>query len=436
MVGSTLVSAGCVTDLNVGKLGPDALPPGVLDGGLVGPDGGLAEPTDAAVTAAPPLNLDVLFVIDNSGSMGEKQELLTESFPRYLDELDKLPGGRPNLHLGVVSTNMGVGLNVITACLGGGDNGRLQNLPRGACDVPTDPWINDVSSADGRQINYPAGATLAETFACIARLGTTGCALEQPLEAMRAALDGRNPENLGFFRPDAFLAVVIVTDEDDCSAADLAMFEPGQTALSDPLGPLSSFRCTEFGIICDGDPIARAPATYQECESRPDSYLRHPFEYADFLDATKASPYSVFVGVIAGTPSPVKVGIAEDGKPELLPSCASDAGTATPAVRLRNFVDELPGRGTFISICRDNLGEAITFLGAETRRAILLSPENPPGAIKEATSGCACVVDDRTQARWTGLIVVVLALWPRRRRQITLARGATGSSLLRMASDK
>ena len=41
---------------------------------------------------------------------------------------------------------------------------------------------------------------------------STGCALEQPLAALAANLERGPP-----LRPDAFLFVLIVTDEDDCS---------------------------------------------------------------------------------------------------------------------------------------------------------------------------------------------------------------------------
>ena len=43
---------------------------------------------------------------------------------------------------------------------------------------------------------------------------------------MKRALDGSNPENEGFLRDDAFLAVIFVADEDDCSAFSRGVFDP------------------------------------------------------------------------------------------------------------------------------------------------------------------------------------------------------------------
>ncbi|MFH2008695.1 MAG: hypothetical protein ABI333_19060 [bacterium] len=70
--------------------------------------------------------------------------------------------------------------------------------------------------------NYTSD-TLQEVFSCMADRGTGGCGYEQPLEAMHRALDD-HPDNVGFVRDNAYLTVVSVTDEDDCSAANPGVF--------------------------------------------------------------------------------------------------------------------------------------------------------------------------------------------------------------------
>jgi len=72
-------------------------------------------------------------------------------------------------------------------------------------------------------------------FGCIAKLGKNGCGLEQQLESMYKALapstvqfsrgsrgqgSGGGAANNGFLREDAVLAVVLVSDEEDCSIPD------------------------------------------------------------------------------------------------------------------------------------------------------------------------------------------------------------------------
>jgi hypothetical protein len=77
--------------------------------------------------------LDVLFMIDDSTSMAPLQNKLTASFPTFMQVLEGLPTGLPDVHIGVVSSSMGAGRNPdIAQCPPGGDRGILQNLPRGA----------------------------------------------------------------------------------------------------------------------------------------------------------------------------------------------------------------------------------------------------------------------------------------------------------------
>ena len=65
---------------------------------------------------------------------------------------------------------------------------------------------------------------------------------------MKVALD-HNPANAGFVRPDAYLAVVVIADEDDCSLAKKSLFD-GNAA--DPTyGDRVNFKCTHEGITCD-----------------------------------------------------------------------------------------------------------------------------------------------------------------------------------------
>ena len=57
--------------------------------------------------ALPNPNVDILFVVDSSPSMIEEQEALSASFPLMMDTLATLEGGLPNVHIGVITTDMG-----------------------------------------------------------------------------------------------------------------------------------------------------------------------------------------------------------------------------------------------------------------------------------------------------------------------------------------
>src|SRR6185436_11468672 len=90
-------------------------------------------------------DIDVLFVIDNSRSMTGTQEQVVQAFPTFLAQLGS-KGGLPGLHVGVVSSDVGISPYQTTDCIGFGDDGALQNTPRGDCLGPYDPFISDVPS--------------------------------------------------------------------------------------------------------------------------------------------------------------------------------------------------------------------------------------------------------------------------------------------------
>jgi hypothetical protein len=85
--------------------------------------------------------------------------------------------------------------------------------------------------ADGRDVR--------QEFSCFAGLGTDGCGFEQPLEATFMAISQalEDGPNASFFREDSLLVLAYVLPEDDCSAADMGIFD-----LAEELGPLS-LRC-------------------------------------------------------------------------------------------------------------------------------------------------------------------------------------------------
>jgi hypothetical protein len=331
-------------------------------------------------------NIDILFVIDNSGSMAEEQASLQQNFNRFINVLENIEGGLPNVHIGVVSTDVGAGPFNISGCSGSGDNGILQNAPRNAgCSPPAGQFISDTANPDGtRQTNYTD--PLIDTFGCIARLGIDGCGFEQPLESMRRSLDGRNAQNAGFERDDAFLAVIIIADEDDCSTDNTQMFDTSQNSIDDPLGPLSSFRCFEFGVVCNPD-NPRNTGNKSECVPRDDSQYMFPVqEYIDFLKDLKEDPNLIIVAGIIGNTDPVVVGADMNGSPKLEPSCQSAAGTADPGIRLRHFLEAFPQRNTITTICNEDLSDALTVI-AELLRSVIGSP-CLEGAIKQDPLEC------------------------------------------------
>ena len=315
-----------------------------------------------AINIAQNRDVDVLFVVDDSSSMNDKQDLVAANFPNFIHVLEGIQGGLPNLHLGVTSSSVDVDF-VINHC-GAPADGLLLNAPRASgCAVPKDGarFISNIQQADGsRQANYDG--QLEDVFACIARLGVEGCGYEQHLEGMKRALDGSRSENQGFLRSGAYLAVVILADEDDCSASNTAVFNPDPMKYS-TYGPEGSFRCTEFGVRCDGANLPRKAGTYSTCTPRGDSYMADVGGYVDFLKSLKADPNLVLTAVIAGDTTPFAVTVDEKGVPELVHSCDfiinGQHNVADPAVRLAAFGKAFNDHGTVLSVCQGDYSAAL-----------------------------------------------------------------------------
>jgi hypothetical protein len=353
--------------------------------------GGSDDKKDAAVapmrvtgvlSAAANREVDVVFVVDDSSSMAPAQARLAAGFPMFMDTLRALPGGAPDLHVAVVSSDMGAGDGSIDGCAGNGKAGRFQFTPRGACTATNlQPGATFIADASG-VTNY-TGA-IEDVFRCIAPLGETGCGFEQPFAALTRALgaDGSAPptENQGFLRPDARLAIVLVTNEDDCTPrTGVALFDTAASAtLASPLGPPTSFRCNEFGHVCDGSvPRRLAPNdmvgdmfSYDSCIPAEDAgMLKNVAETVLQLRALKADPArQMLVASIQAPPAPYVVHWRDPLPPDTMPwpeithSCTSfdQLSFGDPGVRTAELARGFGPRGFVFSVCDDSYSSPLT----------------------------------------------------------------------------
>lgn len=312
-------------------------------------------------------DLDILFLIDKSPTMADEQAALTANFPRFMRVLEQIEGGLPNVHIGVISQDIGAGgVASDVSCRGTGDNGNLLSTPRVAgCSPPNGAFISDVAGTPGgpRVRNYTG--SLEDTFSCIATLGPTGCGFEQHLGSLKKALIG-NPANAGFLRDDALLAVIIISDEDDCTAADPRIYD-NNPSLIGQLGPFADFRCFEWGWECDQGTMSRGPGTYTNCKPRNNSpYLAHPNDLVDQIKSLKANPKDIIVSTIIGpsaltsTPNEplTRVALSQSGVPSVQPSCTNGMQNAFPMPRLAHFAEQFPLH-SFYSLCNDDLGAGL-----------------------------------------------------------------------------
>ena len=347
---------GPITDSGVGKSDLKVTPPAACK----------------KVPADQDRDVDVLFVMDNSGSMEQEQKNARVNFAKLVDGLRLSPTTDKllNLRIGVVSTDLGAGnLYTDNACQLDGDKGKLHNKAQIAgCRPPTDAWIEYQEDKGLITTNVPGSGTaiqkVKDAFNCIAALGTDGCGFEQTLMSAKRALDPAVNVNPGFLRngdpcqagrEDAILAVMFLTDEDDCSAANAQLYDPSQQGLNDPLGPLTSFRCFEFGVKCEcpGKSKCDRFTTGVRKNCVPGGQYLHKVEnFTQFFQNLKKSPARdsatgkcmdvpntrrLVMAAIAGPADPVEVGV-QGQYPILKPSCSSSQGFAVPAVRIKSLV--------------------------------------------------------------------------------------------------
>ncbi len=223
--------------------------------------------------------VDLLVVVDNSGSMEQEQEILSTAFFTLINSLVNPIAGPDwpfpeveNMRVAVVSSDLGLQYG----------EGRVDGFPYGDTNVPT-CTDQDARGDDGRfQTSMPATTTitsgqiacadtaeqcppdwsceaskcisptgndeaincsslvqddpfaeteagqenpnLAAQIACLSKLGTHGCGVEQQLESSVRALT-RNEEQQAFLKESHMLVVLVVSDEEDCSVADRGLFD-------------------------------------------------------------------------------------------------------------------------------------------------------------------------------------------------------------------
>ncbi len=361
----------------------------------VDPQQGRVEYKDIPVTVN--RDIDILFVIDDSPSMNDKQANLQANFGNFIDVLTTIPGGLPNVHIGVATSDVGStgqsgpGPTVGSgrgSCSGAGKAGTLQ-LGMATGNV-TGTYLSDIQPQDQtapRVTNYTAGMTLSQVFGLMARVGADGCGFEQHIEGAKRALSPTNPSNQGaspFLRANAYLAIIFIADEDDCSLKDAnGFFGPESPAL----GALQSFRCTRFGITCDtggADSNAMNQVGAKDmCHPNDNSqFLAKVADYAEFFKKLKADPQNVIVAGIIGNATPVQTELrAPQGSTTQIPALAHSCNyqgadgneVADPAVRIQFLLDQFPGRSTFTTICQQNLTDGLQLI-AQLLKTVIGDP--------------------------------------------------------------
>ncbi len=405
-------------------------------GGAAGSGGQIGGSTGsggAGGTAVGPFgsNVDILMMIDNSSSMTEMQQKLTQQLPTFVQALQSLPTP-PSLHLAVVSSDLGAPGDVTSSigCTAQGDQGDFHSMPEGTCTSttlqPGATFISDVNMVP----NY-TDPSLGSVVQCIALLGDKGCGFEHQLASIDRALGadglGASPStNVGFLRPNAYLVILILTNEDDCSAPSnttIYSLNGFQQNISNPDGPIANYRCNggpRGGHLCQ-DPNAANKTAYltpplappsdaqgtsttpilelSGCEDNESgtSALTPVSKFVADIKALKPDPDNqILVAAIAAPATPYGVAwqSAQGGQntavgelwPQIMHSCGPVAGDdvnpaviqpttdgsfGDPAVRITQFTDAFP-ISVLGSICDASF--AATMGAIATKIGLLIAP--------------------------------------------------------------
>jgi hypothetical protein len=391
---------------------------GGLAAGYGGSGGGSTSTVQAQIPGKINYDLDLLFMIDNSPEMTTMQQKFLAQVPQFFSVLEMLPGGLPNLHVAVVSSDLGAPGDSTSqlACTTGGDGGQFQSMPRGTCTSTTlaSGWtyLSDV----GGQANFTD--PIESVFQCIGQLGDTGCGFEHQLASITRALgaDGSPPpaSNAGFLRPDAYLGIIILTNEDDCSAppdTTIYSLNGGAQSITNPDGPLTNYRCNggpRGGHVCTDPSTGQAgvvpltppseitgnpPPVLQlaDCQDNDtgSSALIPVDQFVQDIKRLKTDPDDqVMVAAITAPTDPYGVvwmppmdtpGAAGEVWPQVMHSCGprgaynvnpeifqsvTDGSFGDPSVRITQFVKSFAS-STIASICDANYRSAMTAIATK-----------------------------------------------------------------------
>ncbi|HSI04246.1 MAG: vWA domain-containing protein [Myxococcota bacterium] len=164
---------------------------------------------------------DILFVIDSSASMQDEQDNLRRNARAFIETLSLSENA---YRIGIITTD------ALDFESPGQDGGRLRmrratqtQLNTAGCGIgPDTSGLRYLQrpALDSPQVDALRCRLVEDMAATVGSIGTDGSGLEAGLLGVRKAVDPASDAataNSGFIRPAADLAVVFLTDEEDCS---------------------------------------------------------------------------------------------------------------------------------------------------------------------------------------------------------------------------
>jgi hypothetical protein len=396
-------------------------------------------------------DVDILFVIDNSGSMGEEQATLAANFQSFIEVLER-PEVDANYRIGITTTDNGNpwcgttspegGALRMTSCRSRPTEFRFEGaepvdaLQEACLDICPEEWANieiQPSLVDGEdearprpwlesiegKTNLPEGLSTVQAFQCMGPQGIDGCGFESHLESMWKALRRSETDTdpaHGFMREGAILSVVHVTDEEDCSYntnwETIFLPDGERTFWSDPAAPSpTSAVCWNAGVACEGSEchavnLDVAGVEVPDERADTDAVLRPLARYTGLLQRIEDAKQrinpnqEVLVALIGGVNSDGTVTYQSAlGDPQFQadfgigPGCQSEAGKAVPPVRMRGLAEafSVGDDQNMFSVCNPDYSQALEAIARDLVEQI--KPACMPACVADTDPTTPDVVD-------------------------------------------
>ncbi|HKU42090.1 MAG TPA: hypothetical protein VJR89_28220, partial [Polyangiales bacterium] len=326
--------------------------------------------------------VDILLVVDSSPSIASSARALKQELPQLLNaitsgagEQGSFPAAR-SVHVAVTTGDLGIGADgSLPGCNVLGQDGVF--VKPGERELSCDVKLPSYLAFEGG----PAAVATVDTVSCVPLVGPqdqnspVGCGYEQPLEAALKALwpaaddsvqflagaGHGDAENAGFLRENSLLVVVVVTDEDDCSAADWSAFEQDGPVNLACLRHADKLRDTSRYVEALRDLRPNNPnLIFAVIGGVPVELLRDEFraDY-DFTDEADVARY--YDAVLADARMQVRTMNEESTFGRIVPSCnvIRTDGTSTwasPPRRLIELAKAFGTRSVLGSLCGDSFG--------------------------------------------------------------------------------
>ncbi|MCE9571659.1 MAG: hypothetical protein K8W52_00745 [Deltaproteobacteria bacterium] len=352
--------------------------------------------TAESPTQTPVRAVDLLIVVDTSPRAASTRAAFAAHLPGFVYRLlSVFPGDYGpalDLQVGVITANPD-------------DHGELRSATIATCAAAPSARFAHYTSDQWAMTTTNYTGELAAAIQCLVPIDVVGPTTAQPAAMVNAALDGSVAVNEGFLRADAALAVLVVSDQDDCSGSATTPFACAQAA----------WTCTP--------PIDASPGARTSCVANSEPVGLLSIDGASALLALlKPDIQRVAVGAIRGPAAPVFV----TSGPSLVPSCAFAGITATPGLRLDAILARFPNHWA-ASACDASYDDFTETIAAAAgvpitvgERDMSSTCDGGEGSHDDAASpermGCGCRAGAAGAAGAGVNAAIVLALMIRRRR--------------------